>query len=87
MGGFAEKRGLFTADTRLFLFTGVLAGFTTFSAFGLETTNLLRRGEAGVAVSYVALSVLCGCGFSSRLCHEPGSSPSGNVPAVEVREE
>ncbi len=45
---------------RLFLLTGVLGGFTTFSAFGLETVMLLRRGELGFAVLYVLASVLVG---------------------------
>jgi fluoride exporter len=35
-------------------------GFTTFSAFGLETFHLLRRHEYTVAAGYVVLSVLCG---------------------------
>ena len=49
-------------DARLFLFTGLLGGFTTFSAFGVETVYLLRRGEWEMAVLYVLLSVLCGVG-------------------------
>jgi fluoride ion exporter CrcB/FEX len=52
----------FKTDVGLFLFTGLLGGFTTFSAFGLETVSLLRRGEDGVAAAYVALSVLGGIG-------------------------
>jgi fluoride exporter len=58
--GIAEKHALPSPDARLFLFTGVLGGFTTFSAFGLETVALLRRAEAVVAGCYVVLSVLCG---------------------------
>ena len=60
LAGAIERQGLFSADTRLFLFTGILGGFTTFSAFGLETVVLLRRGDVGVAVAYVGLSVLSG---------------------------
>lgn len=37
--------------------TGVLGGFTTFSAFSLETMTLIERGDMGQAVLYVALSV------------------------------
>ena len=39
---------------------GVLGGFTTFSAFGLETMFLLRRGEPWTAALYVVASVLLG---------------------------
>lgn len=56
----AEKHQLLSADIRLFMFTGILGGFTTFSAFGVETVGLLRRGETGIAFAYVLLSVLCG---------------------------
>ena len=37
--------------------TGVLGGFTTFSAFSLEAFTLYERGEIGAAGLYVALSV------------------------------
>ena len=60
LAGAAERQGLFTANTRHFLFTGLLGGFTTFSAFGLETVYLLRRGDAGAAFGYVILSVIGG---------------------------
>jgi CrcB protein len=60
LAGYAEQREVFTAEARLFLFTGVLGGFTTFSAFGLETMFLMRRGEWLVAGSNVALSVAAG---------------------------
>ena len=46
--------------TRQFLMSGICGGFTTFSAFSLETLNLARDGETGRAVLYVMLSlVLC----------------------------
>jgi fluoride exporter len=60
VAGLVERQGMLSADARVFLFAGVLGGFTTFSAFGVETVFLLRRGEVGVAVAYVTLSVLCG---------------------------
>jgi CrcB protein len=60
LGGLVVKHDLFSAETRLFLFTGVAGGFTTFSAFGLETFHLLRRDEVLVAGSYVAASVVAG---------------------------
>lgn len=60
LAGLAEKHDLLAADTRLFLFTGLLGGFTTFSAFGLETMHLLKRGEPGIAIANVVLSVAAG---------------------------
>ena len=42
---------------RLFLTTGILGGFTTFSAFSLDFALLYERGEALSAALYVALSV------------------------------
>ncbi len=40
-----------------FLITGVLGGFTTFSAFSLDTARLVQDGRIGTAGSYVAASV------------------------------
>jgi CrcB protein len=60
IAGAVERLGMFSPDTRVFLFSGLLGGFTTFSAFSLETLFLLRRGETMVALGYVVLSVLCG---------------------------
>ena len=60
LGGLAVKHELLSPDARIFLFTGILGGFTTFSAFGLETFHLLRRGEMAIAAAYVALSVIVG---------------------------
>lgn len=70
LAGLVERHGLFSAEARLFLFTGLLGGFTTFSAFGLETTFLLRRGETWTAAGYVGASVLLGiaaCWLGIRL--------------------
>ena len=60
LAGLAERHSFFDADMRLLLFTGLLGGFTTFSAFGLETVHLLKRGDVGIAVANVLLSVACG---------------------------
>jgi fluoride exporter len=43
---------------RLFLAVGILGGFTTFSAFSLETWLMLERGQLGLAASYAAASVV-----------------------------
>jgi len=42
---------------RLFLTTGILGGYTTFSAFSLDTALLYERGEIGLAGAYVLGSV------------------------------
>lgn len=43
---------------RLFLTTGILGGFTTFSAFSLDVFNLMQRGENSMAIIYILASVL-----------------------------
>lgn len=57
---YAAKHHAFSPGLRLFLFTGLLGGFTTFSAFGLETADLLKRGDVAMAALYVLASVSCG---------------------------
>ena len=57
-GWFAFKGAEGGQDMRLFLATGVLGGFTTFSAFSLETLTMLRAGEAAKAAAYASLSVV-----------------------------
>ncbi|PZU09570.1 fluoride efflux transporter CrcB [Sphingomonas sp.] len=61
-GTLAKGPALQGEPLRLFLGVGVLGGFTTFSAFSLETANMLIRGQhvqaAAYAVSSVAGSVL-----------------------------
>jgi CrcB protein len=42
---------------RLFFTTGILGGYTTFSAFSLDSALLYERGEVGLAALYVLLSV------------------------------
>lgn len=41
-----------------FVMTGLLGGFTTFSAFSLDAFTLYERGEPGLAALYVSLSVV-----------------------------
>jgi fluoride exporter len=55
-----SERGNITMEWRLFLATGVLGGFTTFSAFSNETVSLLRNGQLWHAFTYIACSVLIG---------------------------
>jgi len=49
--------------TRLFFAVGVLGGFTTFSAFSLETFLMLERGQFGVAAVYIGASVIGSVAF------------------------
>ncbi len=60
LAGLVEKHDFFNPTTRLFLFTGLLGGFTTFSAFGLETVFLLQRHDFLWAGLNVVLSVFVG---------------------------
>jgi CrcB protein len=56
----AESRAILSDSIRLFVFTGVLGGFTTFSAFSLETLRLVRDGDALHGLVHVGLHlVLC----------------------------
>ena len=51
------------SDTfRIFIVTGILGGFTTFSAFGLEAVTLIRGGHVTEALAYIVGSVTLGCG-------------------------
>ncbi|MPN59778.1 putative fluoride ion transporter CrcB [bioreactor metagenome] len=43
----------------LFLKIGLCGGFTTFSTFSAETVRLLQEGKTGLALAYIAASVLC----------------------------
>ena len=45
-------------EVRVMLVTGFLGGFTTFSAFSLDTANLMERGAIGAAMTYVLVSVI-----------------------------
>jgi CrcB protein len=56
-GYFAFKAGEASQHLRLFLTTGILGGYTTFSAFSLDTALLYERGEIGLAAAYVIGSV------------------------------
>ena len=56
----AEARGVFTSESRAFVFIGILGGFTTFSSFGNETLNLARGGEMWNALANIGLNVVIG---------------------------
>ena len=58
--GLADARQAFTPEARLFVFVGLLGGFTTFSSFGYETIALLRDHELLRAGLNVGLNVFAG---------------------------
>ncbi|SNY93983.1 camphor resistance protein CrcB [Cohaesibacter sp. ES.047] len=49
-----------STEVRLLLTTGLLGGFTTFSTFSLDVVTLTERGQMGIALFYVALSLAGG---------------------------
>ena len=51
------RRSATPSEVRLFLATGLLGGFTTFSAFSLDVAVLWERGEVTAAFGYIAASV------------------------------
>ena len=57
---FTLERVSISPALRLAIITGGLGGFTTFSAFGIETLLLVEDGKAGYAALYVGLSVVLG---------------------------
>ena len=54
------QRNIDSSEVRTFLIVGLLGGFTTFSAFGLETMGLLRNGEIWLALGNIVSHTLLG---------------------------
>ena len=70
LSGLAENRSVFGPEVRLFLFIGILGGFTTFSSFAYETFSLARDNEnlaAAVNVSAQLIFGLMGVWFGNAL--------------------
>ena len=62
LAGFAEHAHILTPPTRLFLLTGFLGGYTTYSAFAYETYFLGREHLALAALANVVLHLVLGLG-------------------------
>lgn len=58
VGWMGLKAGAGQETVRLFAAVGLLGGFTTFSAFSLETALMIERREYGLAGAYILLSVV-----------------------------
>jgi fluoride exporter len=58
IAGYFAFKGDAPQSVRLFLMTGILGGYTTFSAFSLDTSLLYERGAIGLALFYVLGSVV-----------------------------
>jgi fluoride exporter len=55
-----SDRGNISVEWRLFIATGILGGFTTFSSFSNETVGMLRDSQYGYAILYVLSTVIIG---------------------------
>ena len=62
LAGIFAFRGGLSQHWQLFLTTGILGGYTTFSAFSLDAALLYERGAIGLAALYVLASVLLAIG-------------------------
>jgi CrcB protein len=58
IAGYLAFKGDAAQSWRLFLMTGILGGYTTFSAFSLDAAALYERGEIGLSLLYVLGSVV-----------------------------
>ncbi|MBC8000182.1 MAG: fluoride efflux transporter CrcB [Leptolyngbya sp.] len=60
LGKLAETQSFLQGDGRLFIFVGLLGGFTTFSSYGIETFQLIRDGEIVSAIVNAVGQVVLG---------------------------
>ncbi|NNE44648.1 MAG: CrcB family protein [Gemmatimonadetes bacterium] len=62
LAGFSDARGTLTEEARLFLFVGLLGGFTTYSALGFETFAMLKSADWLRAALHIGLHLVLGIG-------------------------
>lgn len=60
LSGVAESREIFTPELRIFVFIGILGGYTTFSSFGYDTFGLWREGQMFLGLVNVGVQVVVG---------------------------
>ena len=60
LAGLADSRSLFSSEARLFVFIGLLGGFTTFSSLTIETFSLARSAQLLAAAMNVTLQIFLG---------------------------
>jgi CrcB protein len=54
------ERWVVSPNIRVFVFIGILGGFSTFSTYAMETINLAREGETALALSNIVISNVLG---------------------------
>lgn len=64
LAGCTERLSNFNSELRLAGMIGFLGGFTTFSAYGIETLHLLKSGETSLALIYALASLVFGVFFA-----------------------
>ncbi len=60
LAGFADTRDLFTETARIFVFTGLLGAFTTFSTFSHDTVGLFQDGHPSQALLNLGVQIFLG---------------------------
>jgi len=78
LAGFFMYRAGVPQHVRLFLTTGILGGFTTFSTFSLDAAVMIERHAYGLAAGYVVGSVAAGLAalfFGLSVFRSPGHLP------------
>ncbi len=60
LAGLADTRDLFSETSRIFIFTGILGAFTTFSTFSHDTVGLFQNGHSYHALINLGVQIFLG---------------------------